>query len=428
MKKHFFITAIISLLAIGLVGLPVWHNVIQPKNTRLAFYELLLASKKPLQFKEGQVSIWVDNLNDMKPKHLKLCEQIQYHNTKLRLEIFLETKSDDAIIVPTTLPFSTSLQRVARRYTGELPSLEALSEIGETEFSNVMAEISSFEAELLKSKYTGSLNELATQPKDMSSNPQEIEEIYKRFIAEGERSLSSRFYEYNIPKGTAEIVEKPQKWSSYASYHPTNNSMIAYFDEAIFDTNIARFISVHEIFPGHHLNLKARLSNPLCPGDRVGGLKWLGEGWATYAEFIADEEGFFEQPEHKLAWLDYRLIRAMRIILDIKKTQGVFEYDELKLAWEERMPERLAGRFDREFNRINSSHHQHLSYILGYKEIMDSKAKLTQELGDNFDEKKFHDAILRLDHKYPKALYETVRVAMQLSSENFNIDINTTEK
>ena len=102
--------------------------------------------------------------------------------------------------------------------------------------------------------------------------------------------------------------------------------LVTYFDQATYDISIAPFISVHEIFPGHHLNLKSRDSDYICLSNDTKSAGWLVEGWATYAEFIADEEGIFNEAEQKLAWLDYRLTRAMRIILDVKRMQPETNY------------------------------------------------------------------------------------------------------
>lgn len=95
--------------------------------------------------------------------------------------------------------------------------------------------------------------------------------------------------------------------------------------------------------------------------------------------------------------------------------QGLKEHGALQLIWDQKMPERLEGRFDHEYNRLRKSHHQHLSYISGSQAILDTKRKLMTELGHEFDEKLFHDAILKLDHKEPLALYETVKVAMEIA-------------
>lgn len=398
--------AILGVMTAAVTGLVIWKTVIEPKDTRLKLYEILTEAKNRKYGNSGKTNLtssWLNDLNHMNPNHLRPCERIQYHNTKAKLESYV-AEGD---------VFQTSLQTVSRRYSTELMTLEQLSQIGEAEFEKVVAELKIFETQYDNAEGILSLDELAQQPQNFRSTPNEVEDIYKIEIARGERSLASRFYEYDIPKGTATVLKKSHRFSSFASYDERTNSLIAYFDEAPYDVSIVPFISIHEIFPGHHLNGKAQASGYLCPGDSSKNSGWLLEGWATYAEFVADEEGFFNAPEHKLAWFDYRLIRAMRIILDVKRMQPETTYSDLKDTWDQRMPERLKHRFDRELNRLMKSDHQHVSYILGHQAIVQTKEKLMLDFGDVFNEKSFHDAILRLDHQNPKTLYETTKIAME---------------
>lgn len=412
MKKTIFLIAA-GICAAGCFGLLAkCYNDIQQKNTRLAFYEILTESKNINYNTVEQMSSWLVNLKELETRHLKQCEQIQYHNKSAYFK-----RRVKQIDMGPSINLSV-LRKVARKYYGETPTLERLSQLGETEFKAVLSEIDVFEDELKTSDYDGTLIELTSQSKNFSSSPKEVEQIYNRFISKSKQTISSRFYPYDIAKVTVKVTENPHEWSAYAQYDPYGNTMTAFFDVVRYDTTIAAFISVHEVFPGHQLDAKAAISNPLCPGDNLSSLNWLAEGWATYAEFVANEEGFFDQPEHKLAWLDYRLIRAMRIILDVKRMEGVTEYEALQQIWEQRMPMRLTKSFDREFNRLEKSFHQHLSYIIGYKAIFDAKTKLVQEFGAEFDGKKFHDVILRLDHKEPAAFYETVKIGMKIPSDD----------
>lgn len=422
MKKLSIKFVTCSLVVSLLTVLVMWKVVIDPKNTRLKLYEILTETKNTTHRNSEQTKLtssWLNNLNNMKTDHLHPCEKIQYYNTKAKLEGFVEEKGG----------FQTPLQSVTRQFSTDHMTLEQLSQIGEAEFEKVLSEL-----QLLKTQYQSaggvySLNELAQQPENFRSDPNEVEEIYKAQIARGEQSLASRFYNYNIPKGTATVVREEHRYSALASYDESSDSLIAYFDQPSYDVSLSAFISVHEIFPGHHLNWKSRSSgNYLC--SSAGSLThgWLLEGWATYAEFIADEEGYFSKPEQRLAWLDYRLIRAMRLILDVKRMQPERTYDDLKETWQRRMPERLKHRFNSELNRLVKSNYQHVSYILGYQEIVRIKTKLMEDLGEDFDEKAFHDVMLRLDHQYPKVLYETTKIAMELSDLGISVETAPAEK
>lgn len=404
-----------------LTGLVIWKAVINPKNTRLEFYEILTETNNATyknSVKSKPTSSWLSDLNHMNPNHLRPCEKIQYHNTKAKFERFVEQNGIA----------QNSLLKVSRHYSSDLMTLEQLAQIGEVEFKNILSELQLFKTQYHNAGGIYSLDELAQRPENFRSNPKEVEDIYNDQIARGEQSLASRFYIYDIPKGTAYVARKAHKYSAPASYDDRNDSLTAYFDEASYDVSIAAFISIHEIFPGHHLNLKSRSSGFICPGAGSRKSGWLLEGWATYAEFIADEEGFFSEPEQRLAWLDYRLIRAMRIILDVKRMQAQTTYDNLKETWDQRMPERLRHRFDRELNRLVKSDHQHVSYILGHQAVMRTKTKLMEDFGHDFDEKTFHDAMLRLDHRYPEVLYETVKIAMEESDLRIDMESVSSKK
>ena len=397
---------IFQLLTILLTGLVIWIAAIEPKNTRLRLYEILAETKNSKAGDIDQtklISSLLRDLNQMDPKHFRPCEKIHFYNRKAKLKRFADQPGQ-------TL---TSLETAAWLYSQNTLTLEQLSQIGEAEFEKVTSELDLFETEYRNAGGNYSLNELAQQPENLSSDPNEIEDIYNTHIAKAEDSLAPRFYDYDIPKGTTRVIRRGHPYSAYASYRERANLLVTYFDQATYDISIAPFISVHEIFPGHHLNMKSRASDYICSGNDTKSAGWLVEGWATYAEFIADEEGIFNEAEHKLAWLDYRLTRAMRIILDVKRMQPETNYDDLKMVWEQRMPVRLHHRFAPELNRLVKSNHQHLSYILGHQAILRTKAKLMQDFGDKFDEKAFHDAMLRLEHKYPEALYETAKIAME---------------
>lgn len=412
MKKALIIALSVLLVGTPLGALTVWKTIIEPKNTRLALYKSIITSKhnRNNPSSADQILSWLDDFNELEFQHLEQCEQIQYYRHKANLESRLASLEEMRVSA------GSSLQKAAQRYLAQAPSHESLAKIGEEEFANVISEVQAFEAGLRNNGPNFTLDELASQPKNFTTNPKEVEQVYNHFILKGEQTLRHRFHPYDIPKGSARISKKTHRWSTYAMYNRISNSMTAYFDAERYDMSIAPFISVHEIFPGHHLSIQAGNSSPLCAGDNASSISWLEEGWATYAEHLADEEGFFSSPEHKLAWLDYKLTRAMRIILDVERMNGLASSAQLKEIWDKRMPARLSERFDHEFNRLQKSRHQHLGYIFGYKAILETKAKLKEGLGPKFDEKVFHDAILRLEHKEPAAFYDTVRIAMIISA------------
>ncbi|MCW2931585.1 MAG: hypothetical protein JWM19_2547 [Actinomycetia bacterium] len=81
-----------------------------------------------------------------------------------------------------------------------------------------------------------------------------------------------------------------------------------------------RSVWYHEGVPGHHLHLAQwvllapRLSRYQTS---IGGVGACTEGWALYAERLMDELGYYPQPADRLGYLDWQLLRTVRVILDV---------------------------------------------------------------------------------------------------------------
>jgi uncharacterized protein (DUF885 family) len=74
-------------------------------------------------------------------------------------------------------------------------------------------------------------------------------------------------------------------------------------------------IAVHETYPGHHWQLS--WSADRSPAVRaVHRSSYFAEGWALYAEGMMRQQGYFTDPAHELAHLDFRIFRAARIVVD----------------------------------------------------------------------------------------------------------------
>jgi uncharacterized protein (DUF885 family) len=75
----------------------------------------------------------------------------------------------------------------------------------------------------------------------------------------------------------------------------------------------------HEGVPGHHLQVGAvRLADDrLSRFARFTGVSGHSEGWALYAERLADELGWFTEPGSRLGMLTGSALRAARVVIDI---------------------------------------------------------------------------------------------------------------
>jgi uncharacterized protein (DUF885 family) len=167
-------------------------------------------------------------------------------------------------------------------------------------------------------------------------------------------------------------------------------------------------LSYHEGIPGHHLQISvSREAGDLPIYRRVSGFPGYTEGWALYAEQLADEIGVYaNDPLGRIGYLQSLLFRAVRLVVDSgvhvkrwSREQGV-RYIMENCG-------RTEGASINEVERYCVWPGQACSYKLGHTVITRLREEAKAKLGDQFDLKKFHDAVL-LNGALPLPVLETV--------------------
>jgi uncharacterized protein (DUF885 family) len=160
------------------------------------------------------------------------------------------------------------------------------------------------------------------------------------------------------------------------------------------DRYTAEAVAYHETVPGHHVQvaLAQELSDlPLL--RRTAPINAFAEGWGLYAERLADEMGLYSDDVARLGMLAGDSIRAARLVVDT----GIHAY-----GWDRRrvidflrvntpMPQVY---IEQETDRYIADPGQALSYMVGRLEIERIRAAARQALGQRFDIRGFHDAVL----------------------------------
>ncbi|MFT5993949.1 MAG: hypothetical protein ACI82G_002954, partial [Bradymonadia bacterium] len=76
-------------------------------------------------------------------------------------------------------------------------------------------------------------------------------------------------------------------------------------------------LAYHEAIPGHHLQLAIAGELPNTHSwRRSAGQTAFVEGWALYAEVLADELGWYTSPEARFGMYNYQAWRASRLVVD----------------------------------------------------------------------------------------------------------------
>jgi len=151
-------------------------------------------------------------------------------------------------------------------------------------------------------------------------------------------------------------------------------------------------LTFHEGVPGHHLQISlAQTSTDLPMIRKISFYSAYGEGWALYAEQLADELGAYQDIE-RAGYLQSYLFRACRLVVDTglnsKRWSREKAIDYMVATTGFARP-----RVQREIERYCASIGQACSYKIGHIAWNRARARAQQILGDRFDLKQFHEVL-----------------------------------
>jgi uncharacterized protein (DUF885 family) len=156
----------------------------------------------------------------------------------------------------------------------------------------------------------------------------------------------------------------------------------------------AESTTFHETLPGHHLQMAIALERTgIHPIGRYIFNSGFVEGWALYAERLADEMGLYSSDLDRLGMLSSQAFRAARLVVDSGihamgwTRQRAIDY---MLAHTSEAPDDIASEVDRYIIYPG----QATAYLLGMLEIRNARTLAQQTLGPRFDMKAFHDRVL----------------------------------
>lgn len=276
------------------------------------------------------------------------------------------------------------------------------------EMRGVMGEVG-FEGEL-----ADFFKHLEAEERFYYDNEEELLQGYRDLQAKVNEALPALFDIF--PKADYEVKPVPEfmaQSSAGAFYQPgtPDGSRPGAFFVNTFNLKAqAKFgmttLSIHEASPGHHFQISiAQEIENLPRFRRFGGQTAFFEGWALYAESLGKEMGLLDDPYDYYGRLSDELLRGMRLVVDTGLHHKGWSREQ---AIEYMSENSSMAETDvvAEVERYIVFAGQALAYKVGQRVISGLRAEAESELGDDFDIKAFHRAVLE-DGALPMRVLQT---------------------
>jgi len=151
-------------------------------------------------------------------------------------------------------------------------------------------------------------------------------------------------------------------------------------------------LTFHEAIPGHVW--EGEFSNRLPLIRSILAFNAFSEGWALYAEQIADELGAYDEfPVGRLGYLQSLAFRACRLVVDTGLHAKRWTREQGRQFFVEENGSK-AEEVASEVDRYCSWPGQACGYKIGHSEIVRQRARAQAELGAKYDFKAFNTAVV----------------------------------
>jgi uncharacterized protein (DUF885 family) len=278
-----------------------------------------------------------------------------------------------------------------------------IHEIGLSEVKHIRAEMDKV---IQSTGFKGSFRDFAeflrTDPQFYYDKPEDLVNGYRVIVKKIDPELAHEFGK--LPRLTYGVTPIPdfKAPSQTTAYYEPGSPVAGRAGQYFVNTYNLRArpkwemeaLSLHESVPGHHLQIALAQEMEGVPEFR----KYLdytafGEGWGLYAESLGEEVGMYKDPYSKFGQLTYEMWRAVRLVVDTgMHSMGWTRQQAIDLFREN--TSKTDQDITVEVDRYIVWPGQALAYKIGQMKIRELRTRAEKELGNRFDVRKFHDAVL----------------------------------
>jgi uncharacterized protein (DUF885 family) len=241
-----------------------------------------------------------------------------------------------------------------------------------------------------------------TDPKVFATSQEQILARYRGFIDQMRPELPKLFG--LLPKAPVEVREMQAfraKEAAAADYQPGTPDgsrpgivWVNTSDYAHRSLLTAESTSYHEGIPGHHMQISiAQTLSDLPPFRQHEFFSAYMEGWALYTERLGKDIGFYQDPYSDYGRLSDEMLRAIRLVVDTGVHYKHWTRQQMVDFFHEHSSDDEPD-IQAEVDRYIAWPAQALGYKLGQLEILKLRERAQNQLGNQYDIRKFHDQVL----------------------------------
>ncbi|HTV99370.1 MAG TPA: DUF885 domain-containing protein [Streptosporangiaceae bacterium] len=323
----------------------------------------------------------------------------------LRDELLPVARPDDQVGIGFVPGGPDGYRAAARRHTTTTLSPEEIHQIGLDSLEALRSEWAEIGGRVLgTSDVAEILGRLREDRSLRFTDSAQIVDVVAGALARAEEARDRWFPHYDIPGCVIEEIDPVEAGNAPMAYYrppaaggkrPGAHCVLTADPQDRF-TYEYEALAFHESTPGHHLQIaSAQTLTGLPAFRRFLDAEVCGyvEGWGLYCERLADEMGLYTSDLQRLGMLSFDSLRACRLVVDT----GMHHYgwSRAKAAdfmWSNTATSRSNVR--NEIDRYIGWPGQALAYMVGRREIQRLRGVAQASLGENFDIRAFHGAVL----------------------------------
>jgi uncharacterized protein (DUF885 family) len=280
---------------------------------------------------------------------------------------------------------------------------QRIHEIGLAEVKRIRGEMDKV---IQSAGFKGSFHEftefLRTDPRFYYDKPEDLVNGYRIIAKKIDPELALEFGKLpRLPYGVKPVpdYDAPSQTTGYYEPGSPEAHRPGYFNVNTYKLEARpkwemEALSLHESVPGHHLQFALAQEQENVPEFRKNiGYSAFVEGWALYCEGLGEDLGLYKDPYSKFGQLTYEMWRAVRLVVDTgMHSMGWTRQQSIDYFREN------TGKTDQditvEVDRYIVWPGQALAYKLGQLKIRELRGRAEKELGNRFDVRAFHDAVV----------------------------------